>query len=64
MHCDDKRTIFALNQKLQEAKEEQIILLRKIKNERDSIEKSQLEKNLSEIEKFILQVQNQLSETK
>ncbi|MDX1441169.1 MAG: hypothetical protein R3237_01755 [Nitrosopumilaceae archaeon] len=64
MHCDDKRTIFALNQKLQEAKEEKVTLIRKITNEKNSIKKPQLEKKLSEIEKFIIELQNQLSETK
>ena len=44
MHCDDKRTIFALNQKLQEAKEEKEIL-KKILNEKNSAEKTEIEKN-------------------
>lgn len=63
MHCDDKRTIFALNQKLQEAKEEKEIL-KKILNEKNSAEKTEIEKKLLELDKFIEEVQTQLSETK
>ena len=63
MHCDDKRTIFALNQKLQETKEEKEIL-KKILNEKNSAEKTEIEKKLLELDKFIEEVQTQLSETK
>ena len=63
MHCDDKRTIFALNQKLQEAKDEKEIL-KKIINEKSSAEKTEIEKKLLEIDKFIEEIQTQLSETK
>ena len=63
MHCDDKRTIFALNQKLQEAKEEKEIL-KKIINEKNSEEKTEIEKKLLELDKFIEEVKTQLSETK
>lgn len=61
MHCDDKRTIFALNQKLTEAKLEKENLLRIIKIEKDSSIKNGLETKLMELEEFILQIQNQLS---
>ena len=63
MHCDDKRTIFALNQKLQEAKEEKEIL-KKIINEKNSVEKTEIKKKLLELDKFIEEIQTQLSETK
>lgn len=62
MHCDDKRTIFALNQKLEEAKKEQEIL-RKIINEKNSEEKIEIQNKLLELDKFILEIQTQLSET-
>ncbi len=63
MHCDDKRTIFALNQKLQETKEEKKIL-KKILNEKNTAEKTEIEKKLLELDRFIEEVQTQLSETK
>ena len=61
MHCDDKRTIFALNQNLTEAKIERENLLKKIQDEKDSLIKDELEIKLIELEKFILEIQNQLS---
>lgn len=63
MHCDDKRTIFALNQKLEEAKEEREIL-KKIINEKNSAEKIEIKKKLLDLDKFIEEIQTQLSETK
>ena len=63
MHCDDKRTIFALNQKLTEAKIEKENLLKTIKIEKDSSVNDGLKTKLMELEKFILEIQNQLSGT-
>lgn len=61
MHCDDKRTIFALNQKLTEAKIEKENLLKIIQNEKDSSLEDELKTRLVELEQFILEIQNQLS---
>lgn len=62
MHCDEKRTIFALNQKLKEAKEEREILLKQINIEKNFQLKKEIETKLNNLDKFITEVQSQLSE--
>ena len=61
MHCDDKRTIFALNEQLSKAKIEKENLLTTIRNEKTPKIKDELKSKITELEKFILEIENQLS---
>jgi len=61
MHCDDKRTIFVLTEKLREAKEEKIFLYQKIHTENNSSIRKEIETKLKELDKFISETQSQLS---
>ena len=60
MHCDDKRTIYALNKSLAEALEEKEILLRKL-NDQNSLNKTKIEDQVKSLEKYIKEVEDQLS---
>lgn len=63
MHCDDKRTIFALKKSLKENSIEKEHYLSKLGNEKDPTKKLELRSKIDTIEKTIDEIKNQLEAT-
>lgn len=61
MHCDDKRTIFALKQYVKEATLELQDLDKQLKNEINDSQKIKIQNRVKYLEKAILESKNQLS---
>ena len=60
MHCDDKRTIFALNKSLEENSIEKEHYLSKLEKEKDPNKKLELQSKIDIIEKTIDEIKHQL----
>lgn len=60
MHCDDKRTIFALKKSLEENSIEKEHFLSKLEKEKDPAKKIELQSKIDIIEKTIDETKNQL----
>lgn len=61
MHCDDKRTIFALKQYVKEATLELQDLDKQLKNEINDSQKIKIQNRVKYLEKAIQESKNQLS---
>ena len=60
MHCDDKRTIFALKKSLEENSIEKEHYLPKLEKEKDPNKKLELQSKIDIIEKTIDEIKHQL----
>ena len=60
MHCDDKRTIFALKKSLEENSIEKEHYLSKLEKEKDPNKKLELQSKIDIIEKTIDEIKHQL----
>lgn len=63
MHCDDKRTIFALNKSLGEALQTRENLIKKVNHENSLAKKNEISIEIDKIEKFIAEIKDQLNST-
>lgn len=63
MHCDDKRTIFALKKSLEENFIEKEHYLSKLEKEKDPTKKLELQSKIDIIEKTIDEIKHQLETT-
>lgn len=61
MHCDDKRTIFALKKSLEEYSIEKEHHLLELESETDSSKKLELKSKIDTIEKTISEIKHQLT---
>ena len=61
MHCDDKRTIFALKKSLEEYCIEKERHLSELETETDFLKKSELKSKIDIIEKTIIEIKHQLT---
>lgn len=61
MHCDDKRTIFALKKSLEECSIEKKHYLLELESEIDSSKKLELKSKIDTIEKTISEIKHQLT---
>ena len=61
MHCDDKRTIFALKKSLEEYSIEKEHHLLELEKETDSSKKQELKSKIDIIEKTIIEIKHQLT---
>ena len=61
MHCDDKRTIFALKQYVKDATIELHDLDKQLKNEINDSQKIEIQNRIKYLEKSILESKDQLS---
>lgn len=61
MHCDDKRTIFALKKSLEEYCIEKERHLSELETETDFLKKSELKSKINIIEKNIIEIKHQLT---
>jgi len=62
MHCNDKRTIFVLKENLVESIKEKEILVSKINNETNSLKNSEIQKQITQLEISIEDLEDQLKE--
>ena len=62
MHCDDKNTIFVLKENLVESIKEKEILVSKINNETNSLKNSEIQKQITQLEISIEDLEDQLKE--
>lgn len=60
MHCDDKRTIFALKKNIDDSIEEKEKLSRKLITETNHSEKIKIQNEIRSLEKFINEIKFQL----
>lgn len=63
MHCDDKRTTFALKKSLEENSIEKEHCLSKLEKEKDPTKKLELQSKIDIIEKTIDEIKHQLETT-
>ena len=63
MHCDDKRTTFALKKSLEENSIEKEHYLSKLEKEKDPTKKLELQSKIDIIEKTIDEIKHQLETT-
>lgn len=63
MHCDDKRTIFVLKENLVESIKEKEILVSKINNETNPLKLKKIQKQITQLEISIKDLEDQLKET-
>ncbi|MFB5621329.1 MAG: hypothetical protein ACE5RO_00195 [Candidatus Nitrosomaritimum yanchengensis] len=63
MHCDDKRTIFALKKSLEENSIEKEHFFSKLEKEKDPTKKIKLQSKIDIIEKTIDEIKHQLETT-
>ncbi|MFB5603144.1 MAG: hypothetical protein ACE5RK_01920 [Candidatus Nitrosomaritimum aestuariumsis] len=61
MHCDDKRTIFALKKSLEEYSIEKERHLSELETETDFLKKSELKSKIDIIEKTTSEIKHQLT---
>ena len=61
MHCDDKRTIFALKKSLEEYSIEKELHLSELETETDFLKKSELKSKIDIIEKTTSEIKHQLT---
>ena len=64
MHCDDKRTIFALKQFIAESYHELQEVINQLKDENDEGKKSQIQTRINDLEKTIQDSKKQLESMK
>jgi len=64
MHCDDKRTIFALKQFIAESNQELQEVINQLKDENDNGRKIQIQTKISDLEKTIQDSKKQLESMK
>ncbi|MGD8299144.1 MAG: hypothetical protein PVG43_07940 [Nitrosopumilaceae archaeon] len=60
MHCDDKRTVFALRKSLEENSNEKEHYLSKLEKEKDPTKKLELQAQIDIIENTINEIKHQL----
>jgi len=60
MHCDDKRTIFALKQLISDSTLELQKVMNQLKDEKDNEKKLQIQTRINELEKTIQDSKDQL----
>ena len=60
MHCDDKRTIFALKQYIIEATAESQVLQKKLQSESNSLKKKEIQTRISFLQKAIHDSKDQI----
>ena len=61
MHCDDKRTIFALKEGLNEAIKEKEGLMMKLEREKNTPKRKEIEDKLNQTNEYINELKAQLS---
>ena len=61
MHCDDKRTIFALKKNIDDSNEKKEYLSRKLMTETNHSEKFKIQNEIKSLEKFINEIKFQLT---
>ena len=64
MHCDDKRTIFALKKILEENFKEQENYFLQLEQEKDPLKKLELQSKIDIIEKSTIEIKHQLGTMK